>query len=329
MMPFRKTAILRIELPSQREEEKLPLTREREYSVLLQIDERTYSSLPFRSPRNDEEWRNFVRQLRSSNADRGEDAYRNATAIRSLGRDLYRTLAELNSVLAEFLQQSGQPRRLVIQTKRPEIHTLPWGALVSPDSKLAAAGDLSIVQAWEDFDERDVLTSGPSLSLAVEISPDTQRATESILSELPGEIVRTGFGEADMLHVESHGNAVTQEIGTSSARDMAARFGSPKIALLWSCYSAAANSWGESPALCLHQNNANLVLSFQAELHNDDARSISQSFYRDVFGPAASLDPESALVRIRTRKFREEFQFANWASMTVLLRKPLDLTAIP
>ena len=30
-----------------------------------------------------------------------------------------------------------------------------------------------------------------------------------------------------------------------------------------------------------------------------DAQSIATAFYRDVFGPAASRDPETALVRIR------------------------------
>ena len=87
--------------------------------------------------------------------------------------------------------------------------------------------------------------------------------------------------------------------------------------------------WGESPALCLHSLGSSFVLSFQAELHNADAQSISTSLYQDVFGPKASRDPESALVRIRQKKFLEEFEYANWASMTVYLRNPLDLSAMP
>jgi tetratricopeptide (TPR) repeat protein len=331
MRPLRKTAVLEFLLPGCKLEEKLPLTREREYSVRLTIDGSSKSAGLFRSPRNDEEWRNYVKLLRSSNAERGDDAYRNATVIRSLGRDLYRTLFELDSSLAEFLQLSGQPRRLVVQSQRPEIHTLPWGALVDPNARLAAAGDLSIVHSWDDFHEKDVVSTGENLSLAAEIRGDTQRSTAAILPELPNEIriQQTKTKDVDIVHLEAHGNAVTQEIGEVFAREMADKFGSPKIALLWSCYSSAANSWGESPALCFHQNHATLVLSFQAELHNDDAKSISQSFYRDVFGPAASLDPESALVRIRTNKFQEEFRFANWASMVVYLRNPLDLSAVP
>jgi hypothetical protein len=72
-----------------------------------------------------------------------------------------------------------------------------------------------------------------------------------------------------------------------------------------------------------------MVLSFLAELHYDDAGSIAEAFYADVFGAAASRDPESALMRIRCAKVATEFAFANWASMTLYLRTPLDLTALP
>ena len=101
------------------------------------------------------------------------------------------------------------------------------------------------------------------------------------------------------------------------------------MALLWSCYSSAANSWGESPALCLHRRGTAMVLSFLAELHNLDAKSIAEAFYSDVFGAAASRDPESAIVRIRSDKFKNEFDFGAWASMTVYLRSPLDFSSLP
>ncbi|MGB6689399.1 MAG: hypothetical protein WBE76_16320 [Terracidiphilus sp.] len=48
-----------------------------------------------------------------------------------------------------------------------------------------------------------------------------------------------------------------------------------------------------------------------------------------MFGPAASRDPETALVRIRCAKFTSEFTNANWASMTLYMRSPLDLSALP
>jgi hypothetical protein len=133
----------------------------------------------------------------------------------------------------------------------------------------------------------------------------------------------------DILHIEEHGNAVLSETGDVPATTMGETFRQAKIALLWSCYSGAADSWGVSPALCLHRNGVGMVLSFLAELHYDDAGSIAEGFYADVFGAAASRDPESALLRIRCAKVATEFAFANWASMTVYLRSPLDLTAVP
>ena len=135
--------------------------------------------------------------------------------------------------------------------------------------------------------------------------------------------------EIDILHIEEHGNAVLSETGDVPATTMGETFRQAKMALLWSCYSGAADSWGVSPALCLHRNGVGMVLSFLAELHYDDAGSIAEAFYADVFGAAASRDPESALLRIRCAKVATEFAFANWASMTVYLRNPLDLTALP
>jgi tetratricopeptide (TPR) repeat protein len=110
---------------------------------------------------------------------------------------------------------------------------------------------------------------------------------------------------------------------------MAQKFEKAKVALLWSCYSASGNSWGDSPAMCLHRLGSTFVLSFQAELHNLDAQSISSDLYRGVFGPMPSRDLESTLVRIRAARFRDQFENANWASITLYLRNPIDLSALP
>jgi len=67
-------------------------------------------------------------------------------------------------------------------------------------------------------------------------------------------------------------------VGGVFSQSLANSFSSAKLALLWSCYSGAINSWGESPALCLHRNGAGIVLSFLAELHNLDAKSIAEEF---------------------------------------------------
>ena len=341
MPVYRKTAIVQLELPSGAMESSLPLTCEREFGVILSIAGKTYPAQSFRSPINDEQWREFIRQLRACNVNHDEKTgYRGATAIRALARTLYQSLAQLSPALREFLDSAGVPRRLVIQTTRPELHLLPWAALYDESGNLLAAGDLSVVQAWSDFNQLP-LSTGNRLQLLKVLGSDTNQRTAAALQALQRtpEIVQRDaavefaagrqVSEVDILHIEEHGNAVLSETGDVPATTMGETFRQAKIALLWSCYSGAADSWGVSPALCLHRNGVGMVLSFLAELHYDDAGSIAEGFYADVFGAAASRDPESALLRIRCAKVATEFAFANWASMTVYLRSPLDLTALP
>jgi hypothetical protein len=171
------------------------------------------------------------------------------------------------------------------------------------------------------------------------LGTDTNQMTAASLKALPCEIeliegnqawlAGTRVDNVDILHLEEHGSAINNQIGDVLATALASTFANVPIALLWSCCSGAANSWGESPALCLHRGGAGMVMSFLAELHNLDAQSISTAFYNDVFGPAASRDPEAALVRIRANKFANEFAFANWASMAVYMRAPIDMSALP
>ena len=324
---FRETMIVELILPSSAAEESLPLTTEREFGVFLRSGTRSFRAKYFRSPVNDEQWRTFVRQLRDCNVNHDSTGYRGAVAIRGLGRALYQALAELSPELRSFLDREGTPRRLVIQTTRPELHLLPWAALYDLGGKLLAAGDLSVVQSWQCFEEAPKRMPG-RLNLVRVLGADTNKSTGISLAGLPPEITQNKDGPPEILHMEEHGNAVLCEIGGETATSMARSYADASLALLWSCYSSAGNSWGESPALALHREGAGLVLSFLAELHNLDARSISRAFYADVFGPAASRDPESALVRIRAAKYAAEFEFANWASMTVYLSSPLDLSAM-
>ena len=334
-MPIaRKTAVVQFILPGDKTGpkgqpvESKPLTCEREYGVQLSIDGHVLPAGFFQSPRNDEQWRDFVRRLRDCNVNRNEDGYRGAVFIRSFGADLYQKLAGLSPKLREFLSDTGTPRRFVIQTCRPELHLLPWSALYDEDGKFVAAGDMSIVQAWDDFSLEPALFPA-DLKLRFDLHPDTPKNTEKALKSLPKEWTREKWSDPDILHIEAHGDAVNNEIGAVGPWTIADKFGNAKMALLWSCYSSAANSWGESPALCLHRRGTAMVLSFQAELHNLDAKSIAEAFYADIFGAAASRDPESALVRVRSDKFKNEFDYAVWASMTVYLRSPLDLSALP
>jgi len=337
MPPYRKTAIVELALPSAKNVGSLPLTCDREYGVYVVVEDRKLPAQSFQSPINDEQWRQFLRQLRDCNTIHDTTGYNSARAIRALGRELCDVLGRLSPALAEFLGRTGVARRLVIQTDRPELHLLPWGGMNDREGKLLAAGDLSIVQAWDRWEDTPLATGG-RLRL-VTVLGETQQASAAGLELLPPEIVAVEDGTdafaagrtisgIDMLHLEEHGNAVLNEVADVQATKLPTIFERPKIALLWSCYSGSANSWGQSPALCLHREGAGLVLSFLAELHNLDARSIAQAFYADVFGPAASRDPESALVRIRAQKFSKEFEFANWASMSLYLRRPLDLSAI-
>jgi len=334
MSLYRKTAIVQLELPSGATAERLPLTTERTYGVILTIDGQSYPAGYFSSPINDEQWRDFSSRLSDCNVRRNADAtaYRNATFIRGIGLQLYKCLAALNPHLQSFLDDPSTPRRLVLQTTRPELHLLPWGALYSGGGNLLAAADLSIVQAYDSFSASLAVTQS-RLNLLRVAGDDTNAATADALKLLPPEIVQLPVDDqlqdAHILHVEAHGDKINNQIGGVSAENFGERYGKARIALLWSCYSSSANSWGDSPALCLHQAGAAMVLSFQAELHVLDAASISESLYGDVFGPAASRNPESALVRIRSDKFAREFPFANWASMTVYLRCPLDLSALP
>lgn len=334
----RKTSIVQLELFSGATEGSLPLACEREFGVILTVEGVTYPAQNFRSPINDEQWRMFDQRLRDCNVNHDSSGYRGAAAIRSLAQQLYQSLVALSPVLREFLGRNGVPRRLVIQTSRPELHLLPWAAMIDDSGTFLAAGDLSVVQTWANFSLMPATTDN-TLQLMTVLGVDTNQVTGASLDGHPPEIQVVDGSRAfaagtrvhgiDVVHIEEHGSAVSNEIGDVFATALASTFPDVKMALLWSCCSGAANSWGESPALCLHRNGAGLVVSFLAELHNLDAKSISTAFYRDVFGPAASRDPESALVRIRADKFASEFAFANWASMTVYMRSPLDLSALP
>jgi hypothetical protein len=338
MLLSRKTAIVQFELSSAATEGSLPLACERSFYVILIIEGKTYPAKTFNSPINDEQWRDFIRQLRDCNVHHDDSGDAGARAIKALTRKLYLALAALAPELREFLERSGVPRRLVIQTTRPELHLLPWAAMFDEDGVLLAEGDLSVVQSWKDFSEVSAVI-GSQLKLLKVLGADTSRMSAGALANLPPEIeqidalaaFRSGreVAEIDILHLEQHGDAGLSQVGGVRSSKLGHTFQSAKMALLWSCYSGAADSWGESPALCLHRDGAGLVLSFLAELHNLDAKSISTDFYADVFGPAASRDPESALLRIRCAKVKNEFYAANWASMTVYLRTPLDLSALP
>jgi len=143
---YRKTAVVQFELFSGATEGSLPLATERDFGVILTVEGITYPAQNFRSPINDEQWRQFDRKLRDCNVNHDEKNNRDAASIRSLAHQLYQSVVAVSPVLREFLGQSGEPRRLVIQTARPELHLLPWGALIDDTGAFLAAADLSVVQ---------------------------------------------------------------------------------------------------------------------------------------------------------------------------------------
>src|SRR5579863_5504773 len=291
---YRKTAIVQFELFSGAMEGSLPLATERDFGVILTVEGVTYPAQSFRSPINDEQWRQFDRKLRDCNTGHSATNYRSAASIRSLVHQVYESLVAVSPVMRDFLGQTGGPRRLVIQTTRPELHLLPWAAMIDDTGAFLAAGDLSVVQSWDPFTLLETATRN-TLRLMTVLGTDTNQVTAAPVQGLPREIeVMDGsqswqsagrIDNIDILHLEEHGSAVTNEIGDVFSTALANTFSNANMALLWSCCSGAANSWGESPALCLHRSGASFVLSFLAELHNLDAKSISTSFYGEVFGP--------------------------------------------
>src|SRR6516225_543667 len=148
---YRKTAVVQFELFSGATEGSLPLAAERDFGVILTLEGNTYPAQKFRSPINEEQWRQFDRRLRDCNVNRDAKNYRDAAAIRSLTHQLYQSLVTVSPALRDFLGQTGEARRLVIQTTRPELHLLPWGAMIDDTGAFLAAGDLSLVQSWANF----------------------------------------------------------------------------------------------------------------------------------------------------------------------------------
>ena len=101
------------------------------------------------------------------------------------------------------------------------------------------------------------------------------------------------------------------------------------MVLMWSCFSAMVHSWGASPTLALHAAGNVFVLGFVAPLSLKASADIAKKFYDSVFGAAGSQDPERAITEIRAWQFKHQKEFCDWASMTLWLRQPLDLSALP
>jgi len=341
----RRTAILDIRYAGPAGE-MIPLDVQRQYPFVLSVDGRPVAGGVFESPLGDEGWRNVSSAMREATeaGHSGQDRLRRqAETIKDCGRRLFRHLGELSPELQAFLA-AEEPRRLVVQSGRPEIHLLPWEAMVDSKWRSVADTDLSVVHAIDVFDERPV---APAVPLKVQgiFGPGTERRTLQALDELAQRSASRGSGRilvlsteglpmadaaiAQVVQVEAHGDAESGELdleaGDPFATSLADGLRGRSMLLLWSCFSALVHSWGESLSLKLHRQQNTFVLGFATPLRFDTSGELASRFYSAVFGERSLVDPETAVVRERSRLFRDRVRACEWAAMTLWLRAPLDL----
>lgn len=346
----RATAILELVLPGERQGEALPLDVERKYLGRVRIRGRDCGGGSFYSLMGDEKWRDVIDAIRSSTTGDGNRTRYNR--IFDAGRQLYEAITAASPDLRRFLEESGTPRRLVVASDRPEIHRLPWEAMIDPRNQHVAEGDLSVVHAdLNQFDEVPHIASR-KLRLVSHFGPGTEASTRDALrqlntvgteseqrglwsrpldakdaSQLREHVQKMG---PDIIHIEAHGDHLSGTIQITpdlkaDPSQLSDLFGERLMVLFWSCYSSMVQSWGESPGLMLQRKGTKMVLGFATPLRYETAHALATRFYSSVFDPRSAGDVESSLTRERARLFREGRYECVWASLTVWLRCPLDL----
>jgi tetratricopeptide (TPR) repeat protein len=344
----RATATLEVLLPGKPASEALALDVEREYAATIRIQEKACGGALFRSPVGDEKWRDVIEAIRSSTAGDGNRSLYNR--VFDAGRQLYEAIATASPKLRSFLEESGTPRRLVIASDRPEIHRLPWEAMIDSRRQNVAEGDLSVVHADQNGFDAVPHVAREALHLAYHFGPGTEESTRDALPRpsTPGfEGEERGLGitpldakelreslrraSPDIVHIEAHGDHVSGTIRLTpdlmlQPHQLADLLGERLMVLFWSCYSGLVHSWGESPGLMLHRERTGLVLGFATPLQYKTSRTLAKEFYASVLDPRSGGDVESVLTRERARLFRDERTECVWASLTTWLRYPLDLS---
>lgn len=290
------------------------------------------------------------------------------TLVRSAGFDLRQALAGLSPALRAFLERTT-PRRLVIESLQSEIHALPWEAMVDEKFASLARHGLSIVRCQTSFNPRtapgpevlrvlslrgpgvpdDAIASIRSVGWHAEATGDAGGAAGmSGVTGMTGMASMTGLTAngrgvivsdrdeppAQLVHLIAHGDPgdATTAVGGGDVltpERLADRYRGRLMVLLWSCYSSKAGSTGVSPAMALQASGNAFVLAFTAPLDFQVAFKIASTFYEDVFGAAGRQDPEGAVTAIRARLFDSDYEFCDWASMTVWLQSPIDLSRVP
>src|SRR5687767_3475875 len=129
----RKTAVLTFTLAGVTDDEIRALDTQREYGFTLTIAGVDSGGGRFCSPLGDERWHDLSRAMRelpeTENKRHLYNKLYNAALV------LYEMLVNTSSDLRAFLSDPG-PRRLVIRSNRPEIHALPWEAMIDDNTEL-------------------------------------------------------------------------------------------------------------------------------------------------------------------------------------------------
>jgi tetratricopeptide (TPR) repeat protein len=344
----RRTAVLSISFAGPPGLRALDI--QREYGFQLTLDGREVAAGVFRSPLGDEEWRRAIDKLaEATSAEKAElgDLRWARDAVENAGVLLHRSLRQLSPQLERFLTDRAEPRRLVIRSTCPEIHRLPWEAMLDDTARpwqLPAEADLSIVRATEQFDAEPVMVTAPVTIRGI-FGPDTERRTLGAIKELgekakkrrtPRIVVQvTGEGsdtdDGGIVNVEAHGDRRTGEADVGSSGFESAlgdRLRSRRMVLVWTCHSGFVPSWGESLAMKLHRQDNSLVLAFATPLRFETSAELATGFYGRAFSGPTPVDPETAVVQERGRLYREREPACEWAALMLWLRAPVDLSDV-
>ncbi|HLM58683.1 MAG TPA: hypothetical protein VK422_21445 [Pyrinomonadaceae bacterium] len=349
----RKTAILSLRSDAAGGRAPQSLDVQRRYRLSLTIDGVTQPGGVFNSPIGDVQWRDLMESLNSLTSKPRDTNRHDYARLYDAGLRLYQAVCQASPALQAFIVQGTGPRRLVIESDCPEIHQLPWEAMLDEAARPLFERGVSVVHFGtrppdaRPFDPKP-FDSGEKLSVRALFGPDVERSTlaafQSLEAAARAQIDRSldvsvmpeeGRPEdlrADVLQIEGHGGRIEGDIrldewvGADNARALAERISGGAMMLLWSCYSASIQPWGESPAMLLHQSGTKFVLSFSTELHYDSGADIAQHFYDAVFNAREAVDPETAVVGLRKRLYEKHKEACEWVSMTLWLRQPVDLS---
>src|SRR5213593_2792616 len=170
----RRTAVLRLGGVAGGSELRA-LDVQRLYSYDLTIDARAVATGQISSPLGDQAWRDFTAALNEA-ADTPTtqltERRRAFETVKSAGRQMFFSLVQLHPSLRAYLADSG-PRRLVISSGYPELHALPWEALIDEQWRHLACTDLSIVHASDVFEPVSEPVQ-PPLTIAKIFGPETE-----------------------------------------------------------------------------------------------------------------------------------------------------------